>query len=66
MNTESGPAIAHTKLNNFEEEEGLGTILIDVIDLKLPILEGATKQNLQHVAAHMTETAPLDYLRSAG
>lgn len=65
MNTESEPAIAHTKLNNFEEEEGLGTILIDVIDLKLPILEGATKQNLQHAAAHMTETAPLGHIGNA-
>ncbi|WP_055108348.1 class D sortase [Paenibacillus ihumii] len=48
-----------------DEEEGLGTILIDVIDLKLPVLEGATKKNLKHAAAHMTETAPLGQVGNA-
>ncbi|WP_042203319.1 class D sortase [Paenibacillus camerounensis] len=36
-----------------------GIIEIDRIDLKLPVLEGATKSNMKHAAAHMKETAPL-------
>lgn len=37
----------------------IATIEIPAIDLKLPVLEGATKANMKHAAAHMTETAPL-------
>lgn len=37
----------------------IAIIEIDKIDLKLPVLEGATKANLKHAAAHMKETAPL-------
>ncbi|MNJ36191.1 class D sortase [Paenibacillus fonticola] len=44
---------------DIDDETGIGTIIIDAIDLKLPILEGATKQNLKHAAAHMSETAPI-------
>lgn len=38
---------------------------IDKIDLKLPVLEGATKANMKHAAAHMTETAPLGEVGNA-
>ncbi|GAA0134276.1 sortase [Paenibacillus sp. YSY-4.3] len=62
---ESEPLAEHAEPIDSEEEEGLGTILIDSIDLKLPILEGASKQNLQHAAAHMTETAPLGEVGNA-
>ncbi|MNP49025.1 Sortase family protein [compost metagenome] len=34
-------------------------IEIPAIDLKLPVLEGATKANMKHAAAHMTETSSL-------
>lgn len=34
-------------------------IEIDKIHLKLPVLEGATKANMKHAAAHMTETASI-------
>jgi sortase A len=37
----------------------MAIIEIDKIDLKLPVLEGATKANMKHAAAHMKETAPL-------
>jgi len=37
----------------------IGTIAIDRIDLKLPILEGATKANMKHAATRLTETSPL-------
>lgn len=37
----------------------IALIEIDKIDLKLPVLEGATKANMKHAAAHMKETAPL-------
>ncbi|MBW5446708.1 sortase [Cohnella sp. CFH 77786] len=34
-------------------------IAIDKIDLKLPVLEGATAKNMRFAAAHLTETAKL-------
>lgn len=37
----------------------IATIEIAAIDLKLPVLEGATKANMKHAAAHMSETTPL-------
>lgn len=43
------------------------TAIIEIgkIDLKLPVLEGATKANMKHAAAHMTETAPLGEIGNA-
>ncbi|WP_236335896.1 class D sortase [Paenibacillus auburnensis] len=43
----------------------IGIIQIDRIDLKLPVLEGATKSNMKHAAAHMKETAPLGEVGNA-
>lgn len=40
-------------------------IQIDKIDLKLPVLEGATKANMKHAAAHMIETAPVGAVGNA-
>lgn len=40
-------------------EHAIAVISIDKIDLKLPVLEGATKQNMKVAAAHMTETTTL-------
>lgn len=42
-----------------------GIITIDKIDLKLPVLEGATKANMKHAAAHMKETAPIGEIGNA-
>lgn len=47
------------------EEGVLGIISIASIDLKLPILEGATKKNMRHAAAHMSETTPLGQVGNA-
>ncbi|WP_019913674.1 sortase [Paenibacillus sp. HW567] len=43
----------------------IGIIQIDKINLKLPILEGATKANMKHAAAHMKETAPIGEVGNA-
>lgn len=40
-------------------------IEIGKIDLKLPVLEGATKANMKHAAAHMKETAPIGEVGNA-
>lgn len=40
-------------------------IQIDKINLKLPVLEGATKANMKHAAAHMNETAPIGEIGNA-
>ncbi|GIP23742.1 class D sortase [Paenibacillus sp. J22TS3] len=40
-----------------EDEHLIGTITIDSIDVKLPILEGATKENMSHAAVHLPETS---------
>ncbi|GGG10054.1 hypothetical protein GCM10010912_63070 [Paenibacillus albidus] len=37
----------------------IAVIEIDKINLKLPVLEDATKANMKHAAAHMIETAPI-------
>ncbi|MBT2293424.1 class D sortase [Paenibacillus albidus] len=37
----------------------IAVIEIDKINLKLPVLEDATKANMKHAAAHMLETAPI-------
>jgi len=43
-----------------EEPDPPGAVIIqiDKIDLKLPVLEGATLKNMKYAAAHMTETSP--------
>lgn len=43
----------------------IALIEIDKIDLKLPILEGATKANMKHAAAHMKETTPIGEIGNA-
>ncbi|NGM85541.1 class D sortase [Paenibacillus sp. 7124] len=46
-------------------EQAIGLIEIDTIDVKLPVLEGATKANMRHSAVHLTETAPLGEVGNA-
>ncbi|KWX76537.1 class D sortase [Paenibacillus jilunlii] len=43
----------------------IGIIQIDKINLKLPVLEGATKANMKHAAAHMKETAAIGQVGNA-
>ncbi|MGF7048276.1 sortase A [Paenibacillus sp. DS2015] len=47
------------------EDKAVGLITIDIIDLKLPIMEGATKANMKLAAAHMVETTPLGQVGNA-
>ena len=47
------------------DERTIGIIEIDKIELKLPILEGATTQTMKVGAGHMTETAPLGEIGNA-
>ncbi len=42
-----------------------GIIQIGKINLKLPVLEGATKANMKHAAAHMKETAAIGQVGNA-
>ncbi|MGZ7440509.1 class D sortase [Paenibacillus sp. TH7-28] len=48
-----------SQLMTVDGKTSVATIEIGAIDVKLPVLEGATKENMKHAAAHMTETAPL-------
>jgi len=43
----------------------IALIQISKIDLMLPVLEGATKTNMKHAAAHMKETTPLGEIGNA-
>jgi sortase A len=43
----------------------IALIEIGKIDLKLPVLEGATKANMKHAAAHMKETTPIGEIGNA-
>ncbi|MFC4599141.1 class D sortase [Cohnella hongkongensis] len=47
------------------DDKTIAIIQIDKIDLKLPILAGATQKNMKVGAAHMTETAPLGEVGNA-
>lgn len=47
------------------QDQAIAVIAIDKIDLKLPVLEGATKENMKISAAHMTETAALGEVGNA-
>lgn len=42
-----------------QEDQAIAVITIDKINLKLPVLEGATQSNLRYAAAHLTGTANL-------
>ncbi|MNI35994.1 Sortase family protein [compost metagenome] len=55
---EDGQSAKSSDDSAYKENELLvGTITIDSIDVKLPILEGATKTNMKHAAVHLPETA---------
>ncbi|RXZ82452.1 class D sortase [Paenibacillaceae bacterium] len=40
-------------------DRAIAIISIDKINVKMPVLEGATKDNMRHAAAHLTETSVL-------
>ncbi len=47
------------------DERALGIIQIDKINVKLPVMEGATQENMKYAAAHMTETTPIGEVGNA-
>jgi len=63
--TEVSPIAASEKSQEPMDDKTIAIIQIDKIDLKLPILEGATAKNMKVGAAHMTETAPLGEIGNA-
>lgn len=54
----SGQSVKQTK-NQGQKQEAIAVIKISKIDLKLPVLEGATKSNMKYAAAHLKETTGL-------
>jgi sortase A len=68
LDAQAQPQLQETEKPEPEIEVGgkvIALIEIDKIDLKLPVLEGATKANMKHAAAHMKETAPLGEIGNA-
>lgn len=58
-------AISPTPQVKAPEQQAIALLTIDKIDLKLPVLEGATEENMKYAATHMTETAPLGEIGNA-
>ncbi|MFC0332729.1 class D sortase [Paenibacillus sepulcri] len=50
---------------SMEDPQGIAVIEIGSIDVKLPVLEGATTQNMKYAAVHLTETAALGDIGNA-
>ncbi|WP_068503993.1 class D sortase [Paenibacillus kribbensis] len=56
---------APAPIANADEQTPIATISISRIHLKLPVLEGATRQNMKHAAVHMAETGTLGQVGNA-
>ncbi|MDP4097071.1 class D sortase [Paenibacillus sp. P96] len=56
---ESEPIVQPELLQSVDGKTPIAVIEIPVIDVKLPVLEGATEENMRHAAVHMTGTAEL-------
>ncbi|MEC0183688.1 class D sortase [Paenibacillus peoriae] len=56
---------APAPITNADEQTPIATISISRINLKLPVLEGATRQNMKHAAVHMAETGTLGQVGNA-
>lgn len=54
------PGTVNRQNESSEPGEMIGVIEIEKINLRLPILEGATLENMDVAAAHITGTAPFD------
>ncbi|MFM9280078.1 sortase [Paenibacillus jiagnxiensis] len=54
---ESTPTVQPELLNSVDGETPIAVIEIPVIGVKLPVLEGATQENMRHAAVHMSGTA---------
>nr|WP_245742458.1 class D sortase [Fontibacillus panacisegetis] len=62
---EEEESVAIEPLEEVNGETPIAVIEIDKIDLKLPVLEGATKENMRHAATHMSDTTPLGEVGNA-
>lgn len=56
---ESAPIVQPELLKSVDGETPIAVIEIPVIGVKLPVLEGATLENMRHAAVHMSETAAI-------
>ena len=52
--------IKYEKEEQVEDENILGTLIIEKIDLKAPVKEGSTQEVLKEYIGHMTETSKYD------
>ncbi|KJD43954.1 class D sortase [Paenibacillus terrae] len=57
IETTRGPSVPANETD--PRQLPIATISINRIDLKLPVLEGATRDNMKHASVHMSETAAL-------
>jgi len=62
---ETAPPVQEAAAVAKEAKKPIATIEIPAIGVKLPVLEGATLENMKSAAAHMTETAPLGQIGNA-
>ncbi|MGN7415905.1 class D sortase [Paenibacillus sp. SAF-068] len=53
------PTTDNTDIVQDESSDTLGVLSIDKIDVRLPILEGATENNMKVAATHLVETAKI-------
>jgi sortase A len=54
---ESVPAVQPELMSSVDGETPIAVIEVPVIGVKLPVLEGATMENMRHAAVHMSGTA---------
>ncbi|MGQ3481010.1 class D sortase [Paenibacillus sp. TY11] len=64
--TAGGSQLSDTTTSpSVQEEAPIATIRIDRIGLKLPVLEGVTRDHMRYAAVHMSETATLGQVGNA-
>lgn len=63
---EQGVRILDESSRELLEGGAIGIISIEKIDLLLPILAGATEENMKYAATHITETTPIGEVGNAG
>jgi len=65
QNNTTEPLVSMDKEQARSAPAPIATLIIDKINLKLPVLEGATEKNMKYAAAHMKETTPLGEIGNA-
>lgn len=59
------PSVAPSAAPAVQKITSIGTIKIDKIKLKLPVVEGATQKNMKSAAAHLKETTAIGQIGNA-